>query len=134
MTCDPVTTSPEEILDLDPDGIAYSPGPGDPQQLGYVVETARRLIGRRPIFGICMGNQIVGAAFGAGTFKLPFGHRGGNHPVKELRTGRVTITSQNHGFAVDPAGLENSGLEVTPVHLNDGPVEGLRHRELQLLT
>jgi len=130
----PATTSAEEILELAPDGIAFSPGPGDPERLGYVVETARRLIGKRPIFGICMGNQIVGAAFGAGTFKLPFGHRGGNHPVKELRTGRVTITSQNHGFAVDPAGLENSGLEVTHVNLNDGTVEGLQHRELPIFT
>jgi carbamoyl-phosphate synthase small subunit len=130
----PATTSAEEILDLAPDGIAFSPGPGDPERLGYVVETARRLIGKRPIFGICMGNQIVGAAFGAGTFKLPFGHRGGNHPVKELQTGRVTITSQNHGFAVDPAGLEASGLEVTHVNLNDGTVEGLQHRELPIFT
>lgn len=130
----PCTTSAEQILDLAPDGIAFSPGPGDPERLGYVVETARQLIGKRPIFGICMGNQIVGAAFGAGTFKLPFGHRGGNHPVKELRTGRVTITSQNHGFAVDPAGLENSGLEVTHVNLNDGTVEGLQHRELPVFT
>ncbi len=130
----PCTTSAEEILDLDPHGIAFSPGPGDPKNLGYVVETARRLIGKRPIFGICMGNQIVGAAFGATTFKLPFGHRGGNHPVKELLTGRVTITSQNHGFAVDPSGLEGSGLEVTHVNLNDGTVEGLRHRELPVFT
>jgi carbamoyl-phosphate synthase small subunit len=130
----PCTTSAEEILDLEPDGIAFSPGPGDPKHLGYVVETARRLVGKRPIFGICLGNQIVGAAFGASTFKLPFGHRGGNHPVKELRTGRVTITSQNHGFAVDPAGLEGSGLEVTHVNLNDGTVEGLQHRELPIFT
>jgi carbamoyl-phosphate synthase small subunit len=130
----PCTTSAEEILDLDPAGIAFSPGPGDPERLGYVVETARRLLGKRPIFGICMGNQIVGAAFGARTFKLPFGHRGGNHPVKELQTGRVTITSQNHGYAVDPAGLESSGLEVTHVNLNDGTVEGLQHRELPIFT
>jgi carbamoyl-phosphate synthase small subunit len=130
----PCTMSSDEILELNPDGIAFSPGPGDPQQLGYVVETARRLIGKRPIFGICMGNQIIGAAFGAGTFKLPFGHRGGNHPVKELKTGRVTITSQNHGYAVDPAGLEDSGLEVTHVNLNDGTVEGLQHRELPIFT
>jgi carbamoyl-phosphate synthase small subunit len=102
--------------------------------LGYVVETARHLIGKRPIFGICMGNQIIGAAFGAGTFKLPFGHRGGNHPVKDLQTGRVTITSQNHGFAVDPTGLEGSGLEVTHINLNDGTVEGLQHRELPVFT
>jgi carbamoyl-phosphate synthase small subunit len=130
----PCTASAEEILDLEPEGIAFSPGPGDPKQLGYIVETARRLIGKRPIFGICMGNQIIGAAFGAGTFKLPFGHRGGNHPVKDLRTGRVTITSQNHGFAVDPSGLEGSGLEVTHINLNDGTVEGLQHRELPVFT
>jgi carbamoyl-phosphate synthase small subunit len=130
----PCTMPAEEILDLDPDGIAFSPGPGDPKLLGYVVETARQLVGKRPIFGICLGNQIVGAAFGAGTFKLPFGHRGGNHPVKELRTGRVTMTSQNHGFAVDPAGLEGSGLEVTHINLNDGTVEGLQHRDLPIFT
>jgi carbamoyl-phosphate synthase small subunit len=130
----PCTASAEEILDLGPEGIAFSPGPGDPKQLGYIVETARRLIGKRPIFGICMGNQIIGAAFGAGTFKLPFGHRGGNHPVKDLQTGRVTITSQNHGFAVDPTGLEGSGLEVTHINLNDGTVEGLQHRELPVFT
>jgi carbamoyl-phosphate synthase small subunit len=130
----PCTMPAEEILDLDPDGIAFSPGPGDPKQLGYIVETARRLIGKRPIFGICMGNQIVGAAFGASMFKLPFGHRGGNHPVKDLNTGRVTITSQNHGFAVDPTGLDGSGLEVTHVNLNDGTVEGLQHRDLPIFT
>jgi carbamoyl-phosphate synthase small subunit len=130
----PCTMSAEDLLDLEPDGIAFSPGPGDPKTLGYVVETARGLIGKRPIFGICLGNQIVGAAFGADTFKLSFGHRGGNHPVKELQTGRVTITSQNHGFAVDPRGLEGSGLEVTHVNLNDGTVEGLQHRELPIFT
>ncbi len=130
----PCTASADEILDLGPDGIAFSPGPGDPKQLDYVVETARRLIGKRPIFGICMGNQIIGAAFGATTFKLPFGHRGGNHPVKELKTGRVTITSQNHGFAVDPTHLSGSGLEVTHINLNDGTVEGLQHRELPVFT
>src|SRR5262249_39558882 len=130
----PCTTPAEEILNADADGIAFSPGPGDPAHLGYVVETARRLIGKKPIFGICLGNQILGCAFGAGTFKLPFGHRGGNHPVKDLRTGRVYITSQNHGYAVDPAALPAAGVEVTHVNLNDGTVEGIRHRDLPIFT
>jgi carbamoyl-phosphate synthase small subunit len=130
----PCTTSAEAILDAAPDGIAFSPGPGDPAHLGYVVETARQLVGKRPIFGICLGNQIVAGAFGASTFKLPFGHRGGNHPVKDLRTGRVYITSQNHGYAVDPTGLEAAGVEVTHINLNDGTVEGIRHRELPIFT
>lgn len=131
----PCTSSPEEILERNPDGIAFSPGPGDPDQLGGVVDTARTLIhSGRPVFGICLGNQIVGKAFGATTFKLPFGHRGGNHPVKDLTTDRVYITSQNHGYAVDPSGLEASGLEVSHVNLNDGTVEGLRHRELPVFT
>lgn len=131
----PCTTPAEEILERRPDGFALSPGPGDPELLGDVVRTARKIMDSgTPTFGICMGNQIVGKAFGARTFKLPFGHRGGNHPVKDLQTGRVYITSQNHGFAVDPAGLEQSGLEVTHVNLNDGTVEGLRHRELPVFT
>jgi carbamoyl-phosphate synthase small subunit len=131
----PCTASAEEILERNPDGVAFSPGPGDPKHLEDVVRTARSLIhSGRPVFGICLGNQIVGKAFGADTFKLRFGHRGGNHPVKELETGRVYITSQNHGYAVDPAGLEKSGLEVSHVNLNDGTVEGLRHRELPVFT
>jgi carbamoyl-phosphate synthase small subunit len=130
----PCTHSAEQILELDPDGVAFSPGPGDPSLLGYVVETAKGLVGKKPLFGICLGNQVVGCAFGATTFKLPFGHRGGNHPVKDLRTGRVAITSQNHGYAINPEGLQGSGLEVTHVNLNDGTVEGLRHRELPIFT
>ena len=131
----PCTASTSEVMERNPDGIAFSPGPGDPRHLGEVVDTARELIDTgTPVFGICLGNQIVGKAFGATTFKLPFGHRGGNHPVKDLETGRVYITSQNHGYAVDPDGLEKSGLEVTHVNLNDGTVEGLRHRELPVFT
>ncbi|MBI3911096.1 MAG: glutamine-hydrolyzing carbamoyl-phosphate synthase small subunit [Armatimonadetes bacterium] len=130
----PCTATAAEILASAPDGIAFSPGPGDPARLEYVVNTARDLLGKKPIFGICLGNQIVGQAFGATTFKLRFGHRGGNHPVKDLTTGRVTITSQNHGYAVDPEKLAGSGLEVTHVNLNDGTVEGLRHRELPVFT
>lgn len=131
----PCTASAAEILERRPHGIAFSPGPGDPHHLKDVVATARDLIATgTPTFGICLGNQIVGRSFGAGTFKLPFGHRGGNHPVKDLETGRVYVTSQNHGYAVDPTGLEGSGLEVTHVNLNDGTVEGLRHRELPVFT
>ena len=130
----PCTASAAEVLERNPDGIAFSPGPGDPKHLEDVVATARELIGKRPTFGICLGNQIVGKAFGADTYKLRFGHRGGNHPVKDLETGRVYITSQNHGYAVDPRGLENSGLEVTHINLNDGSVEGLRHKELPVFT
>ncbi|HLK58808.1 MAG TPA: carbamoyl phosphate synthase small subunit, partial [Chthonomonadaceae bacterium] len=109
------------------------PGPGDPAQLGYVVETVRGLIGKKPIMGVCLGNQILGCAFGSKTFKLKFGHRGSNHPVKDLATGRVSITSQNHGYAVDPDGLKD-GMEVAHINLNDGTVEGLRHRELPIFS
>jgi carbamoyl-phosphate synthase small subunit len=131
----PCTAPAEQILERNPDGIAFSPGPGDPKHLEDVVATARTLIrSGKPTFGICLGNQIVGKSFGADTFKLPFGHRGGNHPVKDLETGRVYITSQNHGYAVNPQGLEGSGLEVTHVNLNDGTVEGLRHREYPVFT
>jgi carbamoyl-phosphate synthase small subunit len=131
----PCTASAEEVLERRPDGIAFSPGPGDPQHLEDVVRTARKLIDTgKPTFGICLGNQIVGKAFGASTFKLPFGHRGGNHPVKDLETDRVYITSQNHGYAVDPSALDGSGLEVTHLNLNDRTVEGLRHRELPVFT
>jgi len=131
----PCTASAQEVLERKPDGIAFSPGPGDPRHLQDVVKTAQTLVHSGiPTFGICLGNQIVGKAFGADTFKLPFGHRGGNHPVKDLETGSVYITSQNHGYAVDPRGLESSGLEVSHVNLNDGTVEGLRHRELPVFT
>jgi carbamoyl-phosphate synthase small subunit len=131
----PCTASAEGILERQPDGIAFSPGPGDPVHLDDVVATARKLLDADlPVFGICLGNQIVARAFGATTFKLPFGHRGGNHPVKDLETGRVYITSQNHGYAVDPAALAGSGLEVSHINLNDGTVEGLRHRERPLFT
>jgi carbamoyl-phosphate synthase small subunit len=131
----PCTTPAEAILERKPDGIAFSPGPGDPEHLGDVVANAKTLIqSGTPTFGICLGNQIVGKAFGATTFKLPFGHRGGNHPVKDLQSGRVYITSQNHGYSIDPKGLEGSGCEVTHVNLNDGTVEGLRHRELPVFT
>ncbi|MCX6003978.1 MAG: glutamine-hydrolyzing carbamoyl-phosphate synthase small subunit [Chloroflexi bacterium] len=124
-------TSAEEILRFDPDGILLSPGPGDPELLDYAVDTVRKLAGKKPIMGICLGNQLIGRAFGAKTFKLKFGHRGSNHPVREFATGRVHITAQNHGYAVDPDTLKD-GLEVTHINLNDGTVEGLKHKELPI--
>jgi carbamoyl-phosphate synthase small subunit len=131
----PCTTTAAEILERRPHGVAFSPGPGDPKHLDDVVAAAGAVMTAGiPVFGICLGNQIVGRAFGADTFKLPFGHRGGNHPVKDLTTDRVYVTSQNHGYAVDAAKLQGSGLEVTHVNLNDGTVEGLRHRELPVFT
>ena len=129
----PATTSAEEVLALQPDGLVLSPGPGDPEVLEYVVGMARELVGRVPIMGICLGHQIVARALGARTFKLKFGHRGANHPVKDLSSGRIYITSQNHGYAVDGDSLPG-GLEVTYTNLNDGTVEGLRHRDLPVLT
>jgi carbamoyl-phosphate synthase small subunit len=126
VTTLPPDTNAETILGYDPDGILFSPGPGDPEFMEYQVETVRSLIGKAPILGICLGHQVLGRAFGASTFKLKFGHRGANHPVKDLATGRVHITAQNHGYAVDPGGL-SSDIEVSQVHLNDGTCEGLRH-------
>jgi carbamoyl-phosphate synthase small subunit len=122
----PATTSAEEVLSHNPDGILLSPGPGDPARLAPVVETVRNLIGQRPLFGICLGNQLLCQAVGGHTYKLKFGHRGSNHPVKDLIDGSVTITSQNHGFAVDPDSLSGTGAEVTQLNLNDGTVEGIR--------
>lgn len=122
----PATATAEEILAINPNGILLSPGPGDPKRLEPVVETVRGLLGKRPMFGICLGNQLLCHAVGGSTYKLKFGHRGSNHPVKDLLTGKVTITSQNHGYAVDPASLEGTGAEVTQLNLNDGTVEGIR--------
>lgn len=133
VTVVPSTATAEDILATQPDGVVLSPGPGDPALLGDVVEQVRELIGKVPIFGICLGHQLVSAAFGAKTFKLKFGHRGGNHPVKDLVSGQVTITSQNHGYAVDPSGLE-PGVEVRQINLNDGTVEGIYHTSLPVFT
>lgn len=127
------TATAEEVLAKNPDGIFLSNGPGDPAALGYIHEELRKLIGKKPIFGICLGNQLLAHAFGGTTFKLKFGHRGGNQPVKDLRTGKISITSQNHGFAVDPASLPPE-VEVTHVNLNDGTVEGMRHKELPVFS
>jgi carbamoyl-phosphate synthase small subunit len=126
-------TSAAEVLAKNPDGVFLSNGPGDPAALGYIHEEIRSLIGKTPVFGICLGNQILAHAFGGTTFKLKFGHRGGNQPVKDLRTGKISITSQNHGFAVDPDSLPPE-IEVTHINLNDGTVEGMRHRDFPVFS
>jgi carbamoyl-phosphate synthase small subunit len=113
---------------MNPEGIFLSNGPGDPAALNYAHNATRELIGKRPLFGICLGHQILALALGGKTFKLRFGHRGANQPVKDLRTGKVAITSQNHGYAVDPDSLPKD-VEVTHINLNDGTVAGLRHSE-----
>jgi len=133
VTVVPATTSAEEVLAMKSYGVFLSNGPGDPAALDYTHASVRDLLGRTPIFGICLGHQVLGYAFGGRTFKLKFGHRGGNQPVKDLRTGKVAITSQNHGFAVDPESLPND-IEITHVNLNDGTVEGMRHRELPVFS
>jgi carbamoyl-phosphate synthase small subunit len=133
VTAVPCTYSGQQILDLKPDGVLFSPGPGDPALLGHIVETVRKLAGVKPLMGICLGEQLIGRAFGARTFKLKFGHRGGNHPVRDIRTGKVYIAAQNHGYAVDADTLKG-GLEVSHINLNDGTVEGLRHRDLPIMS
>ena len=133
ITVVPASTTADEVLALNPDGVFLSNGPGDPSVLHYAHEALRGLMGRKPIFGICLGHQVLGFAVGGKTFKLKFGHRGGNQPVKDLRTGKVAITSQNHGFAVDADSLPPE-MEVTHINLNDGTVEGMRHRELPVFS
>lgn len=128
VTVVPANTSAEDILAMNPDGVFLSNGPGDPGTLEQQAAEVRKLIGKTNIFGICLGHQILGLAFGGKTFKLKFGHHGANHPVLNRQTGKVEITSQNHGFAVDPDSLKDSEIEITHVNLNDQTVEGLRHR------
>jgi carbamoyl-phosphate synthase small subunit len=134
VTVVPADTPAAEALALDPDGIFLSNGPGDPEACTYAIEAAQILMRERPTFGICLGHQILGLASGGRTFKLKFGHRGGNHPVLNLATNRVEITAQNHGFAVDPALFEDPQYVLTHVNLNDGTVEGFRHRELPVFS
>jgi len=121
----PATVTADEVLAWEPDGILLSPGPGDPARLGPVVEMVKGVLGKRPLFGICLGNQLLCQAVGGTTFKLKFGHRGANQPVKDLASGKVTITSQNHGYAVDPQSLKGSAAKITQLNVNDGTVEGI---------
>ncbi len=134
VTVVPAGTSASNVLALKPDGVFLSNGPGDPEPIGYAVENIRKLLGRVPIFGICLGHQLCGLALGGRTFKLKFGHHGSNHPVKNLLTEKVEITAQNHGFCVDPESLPSSDVEITHVNLNDHTNEGMRHRSLPLFS
>jgi carbamoyl-phosphate synthase small subunit len=130
----PADTASSEIDRLDPDGLFLSNGPGDPAAVTYAIENIAQQVGKRPIFGICLGHQLVGLALGGSTFKLKFGHRGANQPVKDMVTGKVEITAQNHGFCVDMASLRHVNVELSHVNLNDETVEGLKHREIPLFS
>jgi carbamoyl-phosphate synthase small subunit len=135
VTVVPATTSAEDTLKLAPEGVFFSNGPGDPEPVTYAIEAAKKMMDKKlPLFGICLGHQILGLACGGKTYKLKFGHRGANHPVKNLATGQVEVTSQNHGFAVDRALFERPEYELTHVNLNDGTVEGFRHKELPVMS
>ena len=130
----PAHTEPGEILKMQPDGLLLSNGPGDPAAVKYVIDTTRRLIGKLPIFGICLGHQMLGLALGGKTYKLKFGHHGANHPVKDLKTGKVSITVQNHGFCVDIDSLNKKDIEITHINLNDQTLEGMRHKKLPIFS
>ena len=134
VTVVPAQTTADQVLELKPDGVFLSNGPGDPEPVTYAVQAIRQMMGRVPIFGICLGHQLTGLALGGKTYKLKFGHHGGNHPVKNLLTGKVEITAHNHNFAVDPDSIRVGDVELTHVDLNDNTVEGLRHRSLPLFS
>jgi len=134
VTVLPASSSAELILSYLPDGILLSNGPGDPEGIPYAIETIRQLIGKKPIFGICLGHQLLGLALGGKTFKLKFGHRGANQPVKDLKTSKVMITSQNHGFCVDPDSLDPAEVELTQMNLNDQTLEGMRHKRFPIFS
>jgi carbamoyl-phosphate synthase small subunit len=130
----PAKTSAEDVLGMGPDGVFLSNGPGDPEPANYAVENIRKLMGRVPVFGICLGHQLCGLALGGKTFKLKFGHHGSNHPVKNLLTEQVEITAQNHGFCIDPDSLPARDVEITHLNLNDHTNEGLRHKSVPLFS
>jgi len=130
----PAHTQVEEILETKPDGLLLSNGPGDPAAVKYVIETTKKLIGKLPIFGICLGHQMLGLALGGRTYKLKFGHHGANHPVKDLRTDKVSITVQNHGFCVDIDSLPKKDIEITHLNLNDNTLEGMQHNKLPIFS
>jgi len=134
VTVVPARTAAEDVLELAPDGVFLSNGPGDPAAVPGIVEEIKKLTEQTPVFGICLGHQLIGRAFGGSTLKLKFGHRGGNQPVKNVRTGQIEITSHNHGFAVDPASISKNDIELTHFNLNDGTLEGLRHRHLPVFS
>ena len=134
VTVVPAETSAETVLDLKPDGIFLSNGPGDPEPVDYAVKAIRNFLGRVPVFGICLGHQLTGLALGGRTYKLKFGHHGGNHPVRNNATGKVEITAHNHNFAVDPDSINANEVELTHVDLNDQTLEGLRHKTLPLFS
>ena len=134
VTVVPASTAAEDVLGMKPQGVFLSNGPGDPEPINYAIENIRKLTGRVPIFGICLGHQLCGLALGGKTFKLKFGHHGSNHPVMNLLTNKVEITAQNHGFCVDPDSLPSSDVEITHVNLNDHTNEGMRHRSLPLFS
>ena len=134
VTVVPASTSAADVLKMGPEGVFFSNGPGDPEPVTYAIEAAKKLMEKKPLFGICLGHQILGLACGGKTYKLKFGHRGANHPVKNLRTGQVEVTSQNHGFAVDRALFERPEFELTHVNLNDGTVEGFKHKQLPVMS
>ncbi len=128
----PASTSSEEVMEFDPDGIFLSNGPGDPAAVDYAIQTVKELLGIKPMFGICLGHQLIGLALGGTTYKLKFGHRGINQPVKDLSTGKIEITSQNHGFCVDINSLDTSSVRLTHLNLNDETLEGLEHKDIPL--
>lgn len=130
----PASTSAEDVLGMKPDGVFLSNGPGDPEPMSYGIENVRKLVGRVPVFGICLGHQVCALALGGSTFKLKFGHHGSNHPVKNLLTNQVEITAQNHGFCVDPESLSANDVEITHLNLNDQTNEGLRHKSAPLFS
>jgi carbamoyl-phosphate synthase small subunit len=134
VTVVPAETSAESVLEMKPDGVFLSNGPGDPEPVEYAVKAIRRFLGRVPVFGICLGHQLTGLALGGRTYKLKFGHHGGNHPVRNNATGKVEITAHNHNFAVDPDSINVSEVELTHVDLNDQTLEGLRHKTLPLFS